>query len=172
MPKKYRGFKIQEIARDSMTYAYLRQVVELQEISTFLSENRDSLLRSVEQTGNSVLGFPTGLFWAYDTLAMNTDMAVAAAVTLKAKSKPDTLLQRIRVGGQALLLDYQGPYENIEEAHLAMTDYLTEKKLTHVPPIVEEYLTDPEQEPDTTKWLTRIIYFLEMKADSTVVGKK
>jgi len=170
LPKKYRGYKIREIERESVLYAFFRQIVDFQEIPSFLEENRDSLQQAAGRAGLSVLGYPTGLFWTYDTLSMKADMA--AALALEANPKNDTTLQTISLGGRALLLDYLGPYEGIEEAHLAMADYLAEQRLTHIPPIIEEFLTDPEQEPDTSRWLTRIIYFLEPKTDSTAVGKK
>lgn len=170
MPKKYRGYRIHDIMRDSTTFAFIRQEIDFQDIPSFLKEGRDSLWKATERAGAAVFGLPVGLFWAYDTLLMKTDMA--AALELVAKPKKDTSLQTIRLGGRALLLDYLGHYEGIEEAHHAMADYLAEQKLTHVPPIIEQLLTDPEQEPDTARWLTRIIYFLEQKQDSTVVGKK
>jgi effector-binding domain-containing protein len=46
---------------------------------------------------------------------------------------------------------------------MALDEYMAEKGLQYIPPVVEEYLTDPGQEPDTAKWLTKVIYFVEPK---------
>ncbi len=53
-----------------------------------------------------------------------------------------------------------------------MDEYMEEKKLQSIPQVIEEYVTDPVQEPDTAKWLTRIIYFVEPKRDSTLLNEK
>ncbi len=33
--------------------------------------------------------------------------------------------------------------------------------LKHKAPVIEEYVTDPGKEPDSSKWLTRIYFFAE-----------
>jgi hypothetical protein len=50
---------------------------------------------------------------------------------------------------------------------MAMDEYMAERKLQQIPPILEEYLTDPTLEPDTSKWLTRIVYFVKPLEEST-----
>jgi hypothetical protein len=52
-----------------------------------------------------------------------------------------------------------------------MDEYMTSNKLRNVPPVIESYLTDPGAEPDTAKWLTKVIYYVEPMPDSTGVRK-
>ena len=59
------------------------------------------------------------------------------------------------------IIDYYGSYEGLMYAHLALDNYLKQKGLKMRSPVIEEYLTDPGAEPDTSKWLTRIYYFAE-----------
>jgi len=42
-----------------------------------------------------------------------------------------------------------------------MDAYIKANNLEHHTNVVEEYITDPGMEPDSTKWLTRIIYFIK-----------
>jgi effector-binding domain-containing protein len=45
-------------------------------------------------------------------------------------------------------------------AHGAMADYMKEKGLEHSV-VIEEYLSDPGSEKDSTKWLTNIFYVIK-----------
>ena len=92
-------------------------------------------------------------------------MAVAVPVGVDKKIN-DT--QTYPIGGAALEIEYFGPRTNSVEAHLAMDDYLVEKHLRSIPPAIEEYVTNTTIEPDTSKWLTKIIYFA-VPLDSTAV---
>jgi effector-binding domain-containing protein len=63
--------------------------------------------------------------------------------------------------GKALVIDYYGSYEGIGGAHMAMDEYVKSNNLKQKSPVLEQYITDPETEPDTSKWLTKVIYLLE-----------
>jgi effector-binding domain-containing protein len=65
--------------------------------------------------------------------------------------------------GSAYSIDYYGNPAGTIKAHLAMEDYFTANDLTMAGPAVEEYMVTGETEPDTNKWLTKIIYFAESK---------
>ena len=93
--------------------------------------------------------------------------SAAAIPTLEVKKYTDDIESFPVGGGLALVINYFGPYAGSIEAHLALDDYMLEKKLESIPPIIEEYVTDPATEPDTAKWLTKVIYFVKPKVDST-----
>ena len=38
---------------------------------------------------------------------------------------------------------------------------MKENKLEQLTPVIEEYVTDPASEPDSTKWLTKVVYFVK-----------
>ncbi|MFN0174006.1 MAG: SRPBCC family protein [Saprospiraceae bacterium] len=166
-PKKYRGYVVRETERPITYYAALRDVVDFQDIPQFFTENIGKVIEESSKAGAKMIGHPTGFFWSYDTIAMNTDMAAAIPLDKQVKMANDVLI--ISVGGKALVIEYLGDFALTAEAHAAMDDYLADKKLQYVSPVIEEYVTGPEQEPDTAKWLTRIIYFV--RADSSAVKK-
>ena len=60
----------------------------------------------------------------------------------------------------ALHVAYYGSYDKITKAHSAINEYMKEKGLAHSVAI-EEYISDPMTEKDTTKWLTNIYYVLK-----------
>jgi len=42
-----------------------------------------------------------------------------------------------------------------------MNSYIIGNAITHEPPVLEEYVTDPGAEPDSMKWITTLTYFLK-----------
>ena len=64
-------------------------------------------------------------------------------------------------GGKFLHIDYYGDYSATETAHVAMDEYIKANGLTHKYPVIEQYVTDPGQEPDPSKWLTKVYYPLQ-----------
>ncbi len=166
-PKKYRGFKVLEVERDTIQYAMIRQEVDFQDIFTFYGTQIPIALEASNKAGATMKGLPAGLFWQYDTVAMKTDMAIAIPLEKPMKAIPT--LELLNLGGKALVVDFLGDFALTAEAHAALEDYMADKKLQSIPPVLEEYVTDPNLEPDTAKWLTRVIYFVTAKVDSTAM---
>jgi effector-binding domain-containing protein len=61
-------------------------------------------------------------------------------------------------GGKAWMIAYQGNPAGTEEAHMAMDEMLKDKGLELRLPVIEEYMFNPQEQPDTTKWITNIYY--------------
>ncbi len=168
---KYRGFEVGETELPARYYAAVRREVAFQDIPAFYGGNLPELMNWVTTQKLTPAGAPTGLYWTYDETAGKTDMAAAIPVMEQGKGK-DSVQIVVLEAGRALVVDYYGPYEKTGEAHLALDDYMKEKKLQYRPPVIEEYITDPGSEPDTAKWLTKVIYFVAPLADSTATAKK
>ena len=159
--KKYRGYEIADLETTPVRYFLgVRKTVAFTDMSTFFGANFSKAFGEVQKSGATMAGSPSGLFWSYDEQGGKTDMA--AAVPLVEDKKPAAGLSVFPVGGKrTLVIEYFGAYDKSGEAHYAMDDYMKEKGLQNIPPVIEEYVTDPGQEPDTAKWLTKIIYFVE-----------
>jgi effector-binding domain-containing protein len=169
-PKKYRGYEVTEIDFPTTYYAGVRQVVAFSDIQKFYAENFVKAMQEAGKAGAKMEGHPSGFFWTYDTVAMKTDMA--AAMPMDRQVKLGNGVQTITATGRkALVVNYLGDYNKMEDAHDAIAEYMAANHLQDVPPAIEEYVTDPAQEPDTAKWLTRVIYFAVPKPDSTEVKK-
>lgn len=57
---------------------------------------------------------------------------------------------------RAVVYNYYGAYSHINKAYEDLNTYLATNKLKQSGPAREFYITDPLQEPDTSKWLSRI----------------
>ncbi len=158
-PRKFNGFDIKESEMPSTTYAYKRAVNKFSAIAGFLGAGFQEVSKACLSLKTEITGPPCGLYWNYDEKAGTTDMAAAMqidrAIVLKAP------LGTIDMKGKALTLDFYGPYDKISNAHQAMDEYMLAKNLKNKLPVIEQYITDPMAEKDTSKWLTKVIYYIQ-----------
>ena len=54
-----------------------------------------------------------------------------------------------------------GPYEALHRTYAVLEQALAAAKLTPTGPARESYETNPEDEPDPQKWVTRIVWPVE-----------
>jgi len=57
---------------------------------------------------------------------------------------------------KALVCNYYGSYDKIYQAYESLKQYISKEKLTQIAPAREFYITDPQTEPDSSKWLSKI----------------
>lgn len=172
--KKYGGYEVAEAQLPAKYYVGVRKMIAFPDIPVFFGANLPLAMGKIQEAGLQPAGPPSGLFWKYDEAAHMTDMAAVVPVSADHKFG-DGLSVFPVAAGNALVIDYYGVYDSTGKAHYAMDAYMAEKKLRTIPPVIEEYVTDPGAEPDTSKWLTRVIYFVEPKpagADSLTTPKK
>ena len=60
-----------------------------------------------------------------------------------------------------LTLDYYGAYDNTQKAYMALDSLSKSKGYTFNQNVIEEFITDPMVEKDTTKGLTRIHFLVK-----------
>lgn len=170
--KKYHGFEVSEEDLTEAYYLALRKEVPIADITTYFTESLPKVLSTVSTEKLTQAGAISGLYWTYDEKAGKTDMAVAVPVKEKEDKKlPKEFLLFKMEGGKALVIDYLGDYDKLKDAHMAMDEYMTGNKLRSIPPAFETYISDAKTEPDTAKWHTKVIYFVEPMPDSTELKK-
>ncbi len=155
----YRGYTIQTVDLPARTYIGFRAKVGFNDMGAYFQKHMPAIFKAALGAGAVQAGAPAGLFYEWNMETNIADMAVAipvaAQVLIKGGSVEDL------PAGKAVVVDYYGAYEGTGEAHFAIDDYLKEFGLAASAPVIEEYITDPMTEPDTTKWLTKIIYPLK-----------
>jgi effector-binding domain-containing protein len=159
--KTYRGYEIKEINFEPRVYIAKRAMVKFADIGSFFQKNMPNFFSQATKAGLQPAGAPSGLYFSWDTLKHETDMAVAVAVA-QGKPIPEIKgMQQVKAEGKALEIVYYGAYEKVGPAHDAMDDYIKEKGLEKNGLVIEEYMTDPMTEKDTAKWQTNIIYLVK-----------
>lgn len=157
--EKYRGYDAQLVDLPQRYYLGVRETIGIDTVDRFYARHLPTIYEAVQAGKGTMAGMPSGLVWTWDTIARKADMA--AALPLTESKMFGKGYQLFPAGGQALVIEHLGPLEKTADAHHAMTTFLAEKQLQPTPFAVEEYMTDPATEPDTTKWLTKVIYFVK-----------
>jgi hypothetical protein len=163
---KYGGYEVLAMDIPLKNYVGLRRVVPFEEIMKSFETGFDSIGATILEQKLTTNGPRAGIFWNYDLEKGTSDMA--PAIPVNEQKKLGNGFGVFSLGGQkGYVIDYFGVYDSTGKAHDAMALFLKAKGLVEVPPAIEEYVTDVTKEPDTSKWLTRVIYFATPKADST-----
>ena len=156
-PKKYGSYTIDGKELPARVFVGKRATVDIPKVGDFYMENLPKVSTAVQKAGMETAGAPSGLYWTYDEKTMKTDMA--AVVPVK-EVKPAGKLETFTVdAGKGAEIDYYGSYEKIGDAHKAMDEYLKDHGIEKQKIVLEEYITGPMVEKDTSKWLTKIYYY-------------
>ncbi len=152
-------YQVQMIDFRARTYAVIKKQVPTEKIQEFFSQSYGQILEAMTKAKVTMAGVPCGLYYSWDETMNVFDMAAAIPIPSGKKVGAITTIQLPST--KAYLIDYYGPYEKSENAHYAFDVHFAKNGLKQKAPVIEEYLTDPAQEPDPAKWLTRIYYFAE-----------
>jgi effector-binding domain-containing protein len=159
--KIYRGYKINETRLEEKHYVMNRQLISIDNVQQFYSQNLGALFNQVQEADLKMDGMPCGLFFSYDELRKKTDMAAAIPVEKEVNLKN---AQNITLPeNRAIQIDFYGPYEGLSKAHDALKDYIEDYELKMNYPIIEEYLTEPGSDSDPSEWQTKLSYYIVEK---------
>lgn len=150
MPGEYPGGK----------YLGIRGSMGFDKLPSFYEKSYGAIFPALEKAGGKPAGMPAGLYYKWDTEKMTADLAAAVAFTGDIKAPAGMEVINLPAA-KSLTIDYMGGYNGIGSAHEAMDVYIRENKLEQLTPVIEEYVTDPGSEPDSTKWLTKVVYFVK-----------
>ncbi len=140
-------------------YIGLRETVAMDQITAKYAENLGKVYEAVSKKGIAMAGMPCGMFYVWDEQSKKTDMVFAVPVKTKSEVPGFTTFEI--PAGTVLTIDYYGPYEGAGAAHEAMDAYIRKNGYTAKVPVIEQYVTDPGTEPDSKKWLTKVMYDIE-----------
>ena len=155
----YQGYTVQTVDWSAKQYLAVRNTVAIDKMPELLGGYYGTVMGALEKAGGQMTGPATGLYYTWDMENNSTDMAAAVPVAATVKN-PATQMISIPAG-KALLIEHLGAYDKLGEAHEAMDAYINSTSAQIKPPAIEEYITDPSTEPDTSKWLTKIYYLLD-----------
>jgi len=157
--KEYKGYQIRAVDFPGRQYVSAREKVSMADISTFMGQHFPRITAALDQANLPMDGAPSGLYFSWDETSGVTEMA--AAIPVKSPvAIPETEMITV-AAGKALTIDYYGPYDGLEGAHKAIDEFAQSTGVKTKVPVIEEYLTDPQTEPDSKKWLTKIYYLLD-----------
>lgn len=156
--KTFRGYTVETIDRPAVTYLGKRQKVKWAKLSEFFGQTFPMVAQAAGKAGIKMSGAPSGLYFEWDTTGMQTDVFAGIPVEVAPGTKVNGLALQEVPAGKALKVVYLGAYDKSGDAHEAAHDMMKANSLEMNGPAIDEYVTDPGQEPDTAKWITNIYY--------------
>lgn len=163
MAAKASQFDIMDTVFTAKTYIGKREKVKMGDMHNYFMTNFGKLAGLAQANGMQMTGAMSALYWTWDENNQESEMTAAMPVMEKKGDLKGYNAIAIPES-KAYEIDYYGNYDDIGKAHMAMDDYLKENQMADkINVVVEEYITNPESEPDTSKWLTKIYYVLNNK---------
>ncbi len=156
--KTYNGIKIKETEIGEKHYIMNRSEVDIDKLQQYYTQNLSSLFMKTQGAAMETDGMPSGLYFSWNETTGKTDMA--ASIPVKEPIAIKDASSHTIPSGRAIRVDYYGDYDNMEKAHSAIESYMKDYGLLVNYPIVQEYVTDPTEEKDVSKWLTKITYYV------------
>lgn len=124
-------------------------------ITAAMTKNYTELMKVLQQAKVQLAGHPFCLYPAFSETSM--DMVCALPVPSGAKL-PAKYAVATTPGGKAVKAVHTGAYEDLQQTHDEVNQYIKMKQLKEAGAPWEVYVTDPMVEKDTAKWVTEIYY--------------
>lgn len=146
------NYEIAEITYPATTFATVRKTVKIAEMNQFFGP---AYAEVAAAAGSQIRGNSHSITYKWDET--NGEGDIAAAFPVSGPVKGMAMVDIPETKGYKLVL--VGPYttENFMGAHMAMRKHAGENGLAE-PLVIEEFVTGPEQEADSNKWVTHIYY--------------
>lgn len=160
LQETYFGYRIKPVRFEGAKIAYIRKSIPFGETDEFFKE---SFIKIKEETVNCKFrtdGNKMALYYFRDEVNEVASIAAALPVMGDSTLGPDFGIMHIKPK-KSLVVHYYGGYKSNQNAYKALDNYLKNNRMNLKRPIVEEYVSGPEQVRDSSKWYTRIWYFLE-----------
>ena len=89
-------------------------------------------------------------------------MSLSAGIEIGDGVEPPEPLEVLEMPAcEAVKADHYGPYDQLGQTHESIWTYVQEQGRQPISGPIERYITDPEAEPDQSKWHTEILLPLQ-----------
>lgn len=161
LPKTYGGYIIEETTFPAQRYIAFVDSIHQDSIMSFHNKNFNLLATELAKAKVMPAGNPTGVYFTWDIASRTTKLAAAMPIDSAANiSKIKKAMEWKSEASNALKIVYTGDYAKMDVAHKGFYEYIAEHKLT-MSTVIEEYVSNPMTEKDSSKWVTNIYYLVK-----------
>jgi effector-binding domain-containing protein len=157
------SFKAVEHNMPACKLLYIRRNIKVEEVNDATKAAYEELYRFTGMASIKVTGAPLAIYEQWD------GKQAEILWSLPVESLPETISGKIlkmeKPETFTLLAVYKGGYAGMENFYEVFDAYIQSKGYTITGGPIEEYVTDPEIEKDTSAWITNV-YFPVSKAPS------
>ncbi len=153
-------YDVQLMNFPATTYAMIRQQVKWSDLLSFFEEHLPIVYQEA-QNANASPGTASGLIYEWDQKNQQADIAAAVPVAAGTNINSPIVQATNIPASKAVFVDYSGAYDKLPDAYNSIRQYLSDNKLKQRIPSIEQYISGPNNEKDTSKWLTKIVFLVE-----------
>jgi len=146
---------IEEVETPAFSAVLIMTKANMEEMQNAMAQNYAKLMSFIQEKGLEMTGFPFTLYHSWDS-AGNTVFEAGIPINKAPKKTNSDITFREIKSFKALKIIHWGPYEELMQTYEKMMTYMEENGLEMNGPTLEIYATDPQQEPDMSKWETQI----------------
>lgn len=140
--------------------AVIRRTIPTGELSGFYGTALGAVAAAVERAGGAVAGAPFG--WYHGMPTETVDVAAGFPVSgLEAGTLDGEVAVLERPACLAAAATHVGSFETLADTYRELEAWLRDRQLDRAEHSWEEYLSDPQTQPDPGDWQTRIVWPLE-----------
>ncbi|MBK6859121.1 MAG: hypothetical protein IPK91_12390 [Saprospiraceae bacterium] len=143
-------------------YFGIMNIVQNNKIPSFYAKSYPKIYNFLDSLKIPIIGPPVGLILDWEGSTGQVYILAALPVENKMPNYPAWTSFDIPQM-ECMKLEHYGSYATLRNAHVKLSYLMDNSPFTLAPPIIEEYVTSPSQQPDTSKWLTNIYYLLDQK---------
>lgn len=149
------GIDIKEADYPGATYAGIRKTVKWEDMSKFFMDSYGMLGK---EAGARISGPAVGIYYKWDTVNHQADMAAAFPVSGTDPVKGATMMSI--APSKAYMSVHTGGYSASGAVHEAMGKHLADNN-KQMSLVIEEYIKGPGEEKDSSKYVTNIWYLVK-----------
>ncbi len=153
----YGDYEVKYVELPIRYYITKRDTVSWEGIQMFFANNFGIMAKAMAEQGIEMSGMPSSLIYVWDFENQQADMAAAMPISSNSNVLEGYMVTELP-SSMAMVVEYMGDYEGSGDAHMMMEKCAEDWGFEIIEPVSEEYVTDPGEEPDTSKWITKITY--------------
>jgi len=150
---------VNEVQVTEMRLLSVKDSCSIEDIESKMKELMGELYEFLMQNELETSSAPLCIYPVWNTEEGYTVMEVALPIS------PDVeIIESDRIGvntlsaGSAAQVIHYGSYASLNSAHFALDEWITDNGKNMSGPPWEVYLSNPHNEPDTSKWITEVYY--------------
>jgi effector-binding domain-containing protein len=147
--------QIDRIELEPRTLLGVHENVKMADLTDYFGRAFEASAAAIAGQGLVPTGPPIALYHGMPTDSI--DITAGFPVGATAVAEEGVVLTPLPAG-PAVATVYVGPYDGMTRTYDEIAAWLQAEKLTPRPDMWEEYLTDPDTNPDPATWQTRIVF--------------
>lgn len=151
--------EVTEVDVQTITILSIRDSIAIADIGSRMGEMYGELVGFLEKNKLEMISAPLCLYHVWNMDGGYTIMEAGLPVAGDTKIKPENGISLTTIPScRAAKVIHTGPYQNLNKAHFAIDAWINENAKTISGSPFEVYLSDPQTETDSTKWITEVYY--------------